>query len=177
MDVPDLLNTKKLTINNKKPAVLIKSVMCSKCLRTFERDRITEIKYRMLIKHTPDYEMPLLIKNTHPRLGLKDYRKLKMQDKFLEKQAKLCFDCYLHFTSKLPTSGLSSPTSRLEIISGIGPLNPSRLQSRRLQTISSMSRQTLLSPSLSRSSSRNIFSSSTTKTAGGELILMPFYPI
>ncbi|CAG9334238.1 unnamed protein product [Blepharisma stoltei] len=177
MGIPKILNPKKLTVDFKNPAILIKSVKCSMCEAMFELDKIAEMDYRVVISLLKDEEIPIIIRNIHPRLKINDYKRLRNHEKFLEKKAQLCFDCFLSLSRNLPSSGVLKSVPRCQSLSGIGPLHPDRLQSRRDRTMSSLARSPVNARTPSTASSRNVFSSRTSKTAGGELILMPLSPV
>ncbi|CAG9321831.1 unnamed protein product [Blepharisma stoltei] len=176
MNIPAILNPKKLTVDYKKPAILIKNTKCAMCEAIFEPDKIAKMDYSMIISLLKNEEIPIIIKNIHPKLRINDYKRLKNHEKFLMKKAPLCFDCFLSLSKNLSSSGVSKKAPRCQSFSGTGPLNPSRLQSRRNRTMSSLI-QSPIARTPSTASTRNIFSTRTAKTAGGELILVPLSPL
>ena len=183
MDIPKEFNPKNLTVDRRNPAVFVKKCQCASCKELFETSKVIEVSYQSIITRLKD---PFPLTNLYPRLSSDELNNLCMNPHFLDKTAWMCFRCYLDFTeeNKKPQTAVNLP------LLGTGPLNPNKVKINRPNGVlttknsshglqssrSSAVAISLLSASrLTQSSSMHkaIFSTRSSKAAGGELVL-PF---
>ena len=172
-------NMKNLTVDPRNPAVFLKNCLCAFCLQNFETTKVIEMTYETIYEKLKD---PIPIYNLYPKVSHDDIKKLRKNKQFAKKKTFACFDCYVEFTV------LEEKNDRQLPLIGTGPLRPSKLKNTRGEMLtstkyselgivtsrSSAPLQSLNSPlmaSNSYSMIQPLFSSRTSKTAGGELFL------
>lgn len=172
------LNIQNLTTDKRNPAKFSKDCKCALCLSSFESNKVVKFSYSEI------FEMyganPIPIYNTHPRIQKDDIKKLKEKPEFLLKKLFLCFECYLNFVethkrplvTSLPNISYKHNLTKTRTEKSLSISKIS--QNEQLLTNSSVfNLHSLASPSTPglHSTKINTFSTRTTKTAGGEVII------
>jgi protein-arginine kinase activator protein McsA len=170
------LNTKNLTTDKRNPAHFVKDCKCAVCSLTFESNKVVRFSYFEIFYMYG--QNPLPIYNMHPRIPREDIEKLKEKKDFLKKALFLCFECYIDFVethkrplvTNLPNINKAVFKSRVKKSLSISKILPNE---NLLSSSSVFNPHSLASPSTPglHSSIINTFSTRTTKTAGGEVII------
>lgn len=101
-----------------RPVTLQKSNQCPTCSHQVEEACLFEVPYKVVIQHHErcletskgDPQVPEVLRQLHPRLGIEEFQRLRHDVAFLYKTASVCEECYLDFSS--PQLGPALPAEK-----------------------------------------------------------------